>query len=134
MTEYVPSVSVEPLLGYPALLMSWQHQVQKAEMEAAFRAVHEALEAADRGLYLVLDLTKNPQLEVLEVVTAALPVFRHTRLARWLMIGQSGLGHVIESKLATLTRRDAMALWFATADEAYEYLRAVDVIRGARSE
>ncbi|MBN2469736.1 MAG: hypothetical protein JXN59_03340 [Anaerolineae bacterium] len=132
MTDQTPSVRVEPLLGYPALLMTFEHQVIKEEMEAAFAEVHAAQEGADRKLFLVLDLTKNPQLEVLEVVTAAVPVFRHPRSAKWLIIGQSGLGHVIESKLATLSRRTSDVLWFETEAEAYDYLRMIDEISGRR--
>lgn len=123
---------VEPLLGYPALLMLFEHQIVEDELAAAFQSVLETMEAADRKLYLVLDLTSNPQLDVLEVVTAATPVFRHPRSAKWLIIGQSGLGHVIESKLITLTRRQGAVIWFETEDEAFDYLRIVDETSGRR--
>lgn len=132
MTDHTPSVRIEPLLGYPALLMIFEHQVVREDLEAAFKAVQDALEGADRKLYLVLDLTKNPQLDVLEVVTVAVPVFRHPRSAKWLIIGQSGLGHVIESKLVTLSRRQSAIMWFETEDEAFEYLRVIDEISSRR--
>lgn len=126
MTDQASSVSVEPLLGYPALMMTFEHQVQEKDLVAAFEDVVAAFEAADRKLFLVLDLTKKPQLDVLEVVTAATPAFRHPGSAKWLMIGDSGLGHVIESKLITLTRRQSAVNWFETEAEAFDYLRIID--------
>lgn len=133
MTDRLPSVRVEPLLGYPALLMVFEHQIVEDELAAAFQSVLATMEAADRKLFLVLDLTKNPQLDVLEVVTAATPVFRHARSAKWLIIGQSGLGHVIESKLITLARRPRSVIWFDTEEEAFDYLRIIDETSGRRA-
>ncbi|GAB4571673.1 MAG: hypothetical protein Kow0077_08990 [Anaerolineae bacterium] len=132
--QETPSVSVEPLLGYPALLVTWQYQIVPEEMAAAFQTIREIFDSVDRKMFVVMDLTNNPQLEVLEVVTHATPVFKHPRSAKWLFVGQSGLGRVVESKLISLTRRDSAVIWFDTLDEAFDYLQVLDSTSSYRSE
>lgn len=117
------TVSVEPLEGYPALKMVWQHDVVEADVAPAFAKISAALDATKRPLYVVVDLLSNPHFPIMTTVQEALVPYRDPMLKEWLIVGSNWMAKAIESTLARITRHKNVR-WFKTEVEALAYLTA----------
>lgn len=119
----MPTVSVEPIEGYPALKMIWQHDVVEADVAPAFARISAALDATNRPLYIVVDLLSNPRFPIMTTVQEALSPYRDPMLKEWLIVGSNWMAKAIEGTLARITRHKNVR-WFKTETEALAYLTA----------
>jgi hypothetical protein len=117
------TISVEPLEGYPALKMIWQHDVVEADVAPAFAKISAALDASKRPMYVVVDLLSNPRFPIMTTVQEALAPYRDPMLKEWLIVGSNWMAKAIESTLARITRHKNVR-WFKTEAEALAYLSA----------
>ncbi len=116
-------VTVTPIEGQPAFLMTWPHIVDKESIRSAFRDIMDGLDTTDKPLYVVVDLRNNPDFPMTETIQGAYwGPFRHYRLAEWLVVSTNVLGRMIGHTLATITRRNNIK-WFETMEEAMLYLQ-----------
>jgi hypothetical protein len=115
------TVSVEPIEGYPALKMIWQHDVIEADVAPAFAKISAALDATNRPLYVVVDLLSSPRFPIMTTVQEALAPYRDPMLKEWLVVGSNWMAKAIESTLARITRHKNVR-WFKTEAEALAYL------------
>ena len=116
------TVHVEPVEGHNALSMIWQENVTKADVKAAFKAIEARLQTTESPLFVIVDITANPNFPLLETINAALfGPYRHPRLKEWLIIGANRSAQMIERVLAgSVVRKNVR--WFTNADEALVYL------------
>lgn len=118
------TVSVTPITGRDALLLSWEHRVDKDDVRTAFADMTQYLHEARRPLYVIVDLRKNPVFPLAETITACFwGPFRHTMLAEWLVVGSSPPARTIGRTLVGISRRDNIR-WLQTMEQAEEYLVA----------
>ncbi len=118
-----PTVRIESVEGYPAMVMLWEHTVRTADVQAAFKDITARLEAADEPTYVLVDLLKDPQFPLIDTITGALwGPFRHPTLKEWLVIGTNTLARVIARSLSNATRRNNIR-WFNSYDEVYAYIQ-----------
>ena len=119
------TVSVTPIAVQNALLMSWEHRVDRDDVRAAFQEMTDYLNEASRPLYVIVDLRNNPMFPLAETITAAFwGPFRHPLLAEWLVVGSSPAARTIGRTLTGISRRDNIR-WFQTMEQAEEYLAKV---------
>ena len=122
------TVRIEAVAGYRALWMIWSHQVNRPDVNPAFRQLVNLLNEAHGPLRVIVDLRQNPQFPLNETLTGALSgPFRHPHLAEWLMIGSSPMAQAIGRALSAVTMRRNL-LWFESEAEVFAYLEA----QGAR--
>jgi hypothetical protein len=111
--------------GYAAWMLEWEQVINKDEIAPVFRKIVRALDASDEPLYVVVDLTKDPEFPMSQTINAALwGPFRHKRLQAWLVVGSNRTAQVIGRTLNNLTRRDNI-VWYETVEEAFAYLDAL---------
>jgi hypothetical protein len=125
-----PSVCVEAIEGFPAILMTWQHDVNKGDVVAAFQKLQTLLDGADQPIYIVVDIQSNPIFPLRETIQGALwGPYRHPRVEEWLVAGSNTLAHTIERTLSNITRRKNVR-WFETEAAALGYLSTVTLGAG----
>lgn len=115
------SVHVEPVEKYPALRMVWEHRVHSPDVKPAFETIVSELDAARRPVYVIVDLTRDPNFPLAETTMHAVPAYRHFRLAAWLVVGTNKFAEYISKFLNTATGRSNV-LWFDTEAEALAYV------------
>lgn len=120
------TVHAEPVEGYPALVMLWEHDIRTEDVQPAYDTVTQHLNASEAPMYVLVDLLKDPQFPLLETISGALwGPYRNPMLKEWLMIGSNNLAHVITRMLMNATRRNNVR-WFKSYDEAKTYMQKVD--------
>ncbi len=116
------TVEVVPVAGYPALRMFWQHHIERADLQPAFQQITAALQQSTCPLYVIVDLSHDPQFPIVDTMMGALRgPFRHPQLAEWLVCGSNSSARMIGSLLTKATRRNNIR-WFADEAEALAYL------------
>jgi hypothetical protein len=121
------TVSAEPVEGYHALVMLWEHDIRSEEVQPAFDTITAHLNAANTPMYVLVDLLKDPQFPLLETISGALwGPFRNPMLKEWLVIGSNNLARVIARMLMNATHRNNIR-WFKTYDEAKAYMQKADI-------
>lgn len=122
------TVRIEAVEGYRALWMHWAREVNKDDVNPAFREMAHLLNQSRGPLRVIVDLRQNPKFPLNETLTGALSgPFRHPHLAEWLMIGSSPMAQAIARALSAVTLRRNL-LWFDSEAEVFAYLEA----QGAR--
>lgn len=116
------SVSVECLDGIPAIRMNWEKQVNNRDVAEAFEIINNLLNESVHSLYVIVDLQSNPNMPVAATLNGALfGPYRNPRLKKWLIIGASSLGRVVENILSSVTGRHNVQ-WFDDSDAVFAYL------------
>ncbi len=117
------TVRVEMMSQPNAVKLIWEHEVDKADVAAAFDDLLAYLNAAQTQVYVFVDILSNPQFPLRETITHALwKAFRHQQLEEWLVIGSNPLASAIERTLSGITRRKNV-MWFKSEAEALAYLK-----------
>jgi hypothetical protein len=117
------TVRAEPVAGYHALVMLWEHDIRTEEVQPAFDTITAHLNATDTPMYVLVDLLQDPQFPLLETISGALwGPFRNPMLKEWLVIGSNNLARVIARMLMNATRRKNIR-WFKSYDEARTYMQ-----------
>lgn len=125
MAESISSVEVTCLDEYPALKMSWQHKVNKSDLSPAFQKITQCLHQSNQPLYIIVDLSEDPQFPIVDTMMGALRgPFRHPRLAEWLVVGSNRAGKTIGDLLIKTTQRNNIR-WFDSEAEALAYLESL---------
>ena len=134
MIETAKTVAIKPFVGYPALWMTWQQEVNSDDIEVVFKQAAEMLNESDTSLYIIVDLRNNPQLPIVDTFMAALRgPFRSPRLREWLVIDTNSSARWIESLLKKASRRENIR-WFNTEEKMLSYLDSMtDNSEGLRS-
>lgn len=117
-----PSVYIEPLENYPALLMYWQRAVAKEDVSRAFQTIHTSLDASEQSLYIVVDITESPRFPMLETISSAMRgVYGHPKLILWLVVGSNTMAETIERVLSHSTGKKKVE-WFASQAAALSFI------------
>ena len=118
------TIIVEDVRGHRAIKMTWQHQVIYNDVRDAFHSINFTLNASTEPMYVVVDITSNPNFPLNATITeAAAGPYRNPKLKEWLIIGSSGLARIIEQILSSLTGRRNVR-WFKTEAEVMAYLES----------
>lgn len=124
MTTPIPTVSVEAVSSYNAILMTWQHRVDKSDVVRAFHKINQTLNEAAAPVYVVVDITNNPRFPLRETINSALwGPYRNPKLKAWLIIGSNPTARAIERSLSGVTKRKNV-FWFQSFEEVQRYLEA----------
>jgi hypothetical protein len=130
LTTLLP-VTVTPLYDYPALIMTWPRFIERNSIKEAFRTIVEALDESDVPLYIIVDLSANPDFPMTETIQGAyFGPFRHRLLAEWLVVNTNMLGRMIGNTLTSITRRHNIR-WLDTMEDATAYLDEVGASVGS---
>ena len=121
MSTPQPTVDVQPVAGYSALKMTWQHKVRDEDVVIAFRKISDTLANSDNPIYIIVDLLNDPQFPILTTVHEAITPYRHAKLEAWLVIGSNWMAKTIEGALAKITRHKNV-YWFRSEDDVLAYL------------
>lgn len=118
----LPTVRIEPTEDYPAILMTWEHQVSEADVVRAFNRITMLLETTEYQQYVIVDLGHNPVFPLRATINSALfGPYRNPKLIAWLVIGSSPLARTIEKTLASVGRRKNVE-WFDSIEAVTDYL------------
>ncbi|MCI0709164.1 MAG: hypothetical protein L0154_03285 [Chloroflexi bacterium] len=120
----MPTVTIERIQGHRnALLMTWQHDVDKDDVGPAFQEITDFLNVAPDQVYVVVDLLQNPRFPMVETMRRALAgPYDHPKMQAWLVVGSNRLARQIENFLSTVTGKKNV-YWFDTIDEAMTHLQ-----------
>ncbi|MBL8155385.1 MAG: hypothetical protein JNM70_14470 [Anaerolineae bacterium] len=122
METPVKTVTVEDFEGFPAIRMTWQHEVKYPDLRDAFRRIEAKLNASSQPLYVVVDITHYPNFPLnATVAEAAAGPYRNPNLVEWLIIGSNRGARLIEQLLGSITGRRNVR-WFQTEAEVTAYL------------
>lgn len=118
----MPTVHVEPVGPYNAVLMAWEAEVHQGDITRAFRQILAHLEASSEPIFVVVDIRHNHHMPLLPTVQGALSgAYQHPHLKAWLVVGRHPLARQVENALAKLTQRHNV-VWFDDYDAALNYL------------
>lgn len=113
-----PTVYVKRVTSH-VLVMTWQHNVEKNDVTAAFNDIRLRLREADGPIQIIVDITSKPDFPIQATVSNAMhDVFGHPNLERWLVVGENTGAKLIASALEKFRRRGNI-FWFKTLNEAY---------------
>ena len=116
------TVIVEPIENEVAILMNWQKNVQPEDVRLAYEDIMTVLQQTSTPIYVIVDLTANPQMPMSETLRGALyGPYGHPMLKQWLVVGKHQVGQVISRLLEQATRKKQV-IWFDTMEEARQYL------------
>jgi len=105
-----------------AILMQWEATINPSDIMAAYTEIQRILEQATNPIYVVVDLTQNPQMPMRETLTGALfGPYGHPMLAQWLVAGQHNIGLMV-ARLLERTTGKKQVTWFNTIDDALKFV------------
>jgi hypothetical protein len=112
-TVYIKQVTPQ------VLVMTWQHDVDRNDVVAAFNDLRIRLRETQAPLQIIVDITAKPKFPIQATVANAMHgVFGHRNLERWLVAGENTGAKLIANSLEKFRRRDNI-FWFKTLNEAY---------------
>lgn len=115
--------------GFPAAKLWWAHHVNHHDVKPAFEALNQLINESPIPMYVLVDLSQQPDLPVIETIHNALSgPFRNPRLVEWLVVGSSSLAKIIGRSLSTLSFRNNIK-WFESEAAALSYLERVNAMR-----
>jgi hypothetical protein len=119
-----PTVRVESIS--PTIIkMSWDKIVRVPDVDQAYREINRLLNLAPRPIFVLVDISCNPQFPVGATIKGALlGPHQNPKLQAWLVVGTSVIGHMIDHILTKVTRRK-IVVWFNTETEALGYAAEV---------
>lgn len=105
------------------ILMQWEHLIYREDVRAAFETVSQLLDESPVPIYVVVDISSNPQFPLTETVNGAIngPA-RNPKLKGWLVIGKNNLARIIGRTISSLTG-DRNIHWFDSYDAVSGFLR-----------
>ncbi|MEO8611404.1 MAG: hypothetical protein ABI690_26135 [Chloroflexota bacterium] len=115
------TVRVEPIENYPALKMTWQHDVRDLDVVNAFKQINTILQNSTDPVFVVVDLSANPNFPLLTTIHEAIAPYRNPLLEEWLVIGSNWMARAVEGTLAKLTRQKNVR-WFTKEVDVMDYL------------
>lgn len=87
---HTQTVSVESINDYPAVRMTWARIVNEQDVRAAFQQITQLLDESDSPLYVLVDITVNPNFPLITTIIGALQGPHNSpKLAEWLVVGKS---------------------------------------------
>lgn len=116
------SIQLSTLDTFGNLLMTWPHQPDKEQIVKAFSSIRTFLEISHRRMYIVVDLSTNPQFNMSVTIQNAMKVHTHAHFGGWLVVGANARAHLIGQALTTMTQSQTI-FWFDTVSEATVFLR-----------
>lgn len=119
------SVNVHQSKDMPLIRMTCETSVEAQDLKAAYQDVVEVVSHSDESLYFMLDLSKEPNISMREIVSGALAgSYTNPKVRKWLVIGQSEASRSIANSLFFVTGEHKV-VWFEDEAAAYEYLEAL---------
>lgn len=118
------TVNVTKIQGHKnALLMRWEHDVNKEDVSPAFEEITAFLNISPEKCYVVVDLLQNPRFPMVETMRRALSgPYDHPKMEAWLVVGSNQLARQIENFLSTVTGKKNV-YWFDTIEDAMTHLK-----------
>jgi len=115
------TVNVAHLNEY-AVKMVWASRVNDTDVKQSFKAVDAILTSAGHPMFVVVDITADPNFPISATLTGALfGPYRNPNLREWLIIGSNTAAKFIERTLSAATGR-TIVRWFATDAEAAAFI------------
>lgn len=103
------------------ILMTWANVVTHLDVKEAFKEVDVILNKAEEEMFVVVDISTNPNFPLSATISGALyGPYRNPQLREWLIVGSSVVAHSIERTLVNITGRSNVR-WFTTLAEAFAY-------------
>src|SRR5215207_2483046 len=99
-----PTVTVEQFDDLNAIKMTWQRWVDDYDVSAALQTIDALLEAAEQPLYVVVDISSDPNVPLRQMLNEVIGERQGSnKLQEWLVIGTNPAGRIIERNLAKVT-------------------------------
>jgi hypothetical protein len=118
----IKSTIIVKSINEMALLMQWEATTNRSDITAAYSEIQRVLEQATSPMYVIVDLTQNPQMPMRETLTGALfGPYGHPMLAQWLVVGKHNIGLMV-ARLLERTTGKKQVTWFNTIDAALEFV------------
>lgn len=109
-------------IDHQTILMVWADVVTPLDVKEAFKEVDAILNKAEQEMFVVVDISTNPNFPLSATISGALfGPYRNPKLREWLIVGSNAMAHSIERTLANIARRSNVR-WFTTQAEAYAYV------------
>ena len=100
------------------LKMTWGEYPQESDISTAFDFINDHLKNTDHPIYIVVDLSSDPQIPLSTTIREVMSgPFRHRNLKKWLVIGINRRAQVVARVMDTISRESTI-LWFDTETEA----------------
>lgn len=101
--------------------MVWNSKVSPKDVKAAFAEIDSILNASESPLYVLVDISANPNFPIADTIAGVLfGPYRNKNLKGWLIIGKTSMAQMIERVLSSVTGIKNV-FWFDTEEEALEY-------------
>lgn len=118
-----PTITITTLPDHNALKMTWAEHIERSDVARAFDEVLAVLEIADAPVHILVDITHNLTCPVVTTVLSARPIFQHSQLGAWLMVGENTSARQVMGLLTTMTARNNVH-WFPSEADALAYLES----------
>ena len=108
-----------------SIKMTWASRVNDNDVKQSFKEIDKILSAAAHPMFVVVDITSNPNFPITATLTGALfGPHRNPKLREWLIIGSNTAAHFIERTLSGATGR-IIVRWFETEAQVSAYIQQV---------
>lgn len=102
--------------------MLWSSKVNDGDVRSSFKEINNLLTVADHPMFVVVDITADPNFPIAATLTGALfGPYRNANLREWLIIGSNSAAHFIERTLSGATGR-VIVRWFENASDVDTYV------------
>jgi fructose-specific component phosphotransferase system IIB-like protein len=85
--------------------MHWQRQVVVADVDKAYEDIEAFLSTAEKGLYVIVDISADPVFPLSATLRGALGPHRNPRLLGWVVIGSNAVARLVARMLNTTNRK-----------------------------
>jgi hypothetical protein len=117
------TIKVTLLEHEPVIYFQWGHLVFRDDVRPAFEQIDRLLDASPDPIYVLVDISSNPQFPLTETVNAAIQgPARHPKLKGWLVVGKSNMAQIIGRSINALTGKRNIQ-WFETYADALAFVR-----------
>jgi hypothetical protein len=117
------TIKVTLLEDEHAIYFQWDHLVLREDVRPAFEQIDRLLDASPDPIYVVVDISSNPQFPLTETVNAAIQgPARHPKLKGWLVVGKSNMARIIGRSINAMTGKRNIQ-WFESYADALIFVR-----------
>ncbi len=112
---------------HPHLLkMIWSAYIDGGDVRNAFSQICDYLEEVEDAVWVIVDITANPNLSLNNTVFTAMNAQKMANLEAWLVLGKNKTAEVIGRTLSAITGKKNIE-WFDAETELNQYLAAHDL-------
>ena len=120
------TVTISQIDGFQyALKMRWEKSPTVEDVHAAFDEINTVLNSASQKVWIVVDISSDPNFPLSATLPRASQAHRHENMGDWLVIGQNTIAKFIGATISTLS--SSKVIWFDSELAAIRHLASVTV-------